>query len=282
MRVHFTIVISILLFFTAIFSSCNDKPEEPNYPIKISFEEYSLEGTQCQWTNLPCNDKVIVINSNEELGKYITCAEGSYPVIDFAKHSLLLASGIQSSGILELNVADLQQHSSNKYSLSIDITLSDTTFNNKWHCALIVNKLGDDCKVRLSNTFKNLEIIYPIDISFEKYSLIGTKCEWNRINFNHKVPVINNNEELEKFISCNGETYPEIDFSKYTLILAHGVATSSVDVNCYSLQQISKQNYEMRVYLITTQSPAITYWKGPVIVKKISDESIIELIIEKF
>ena len=72
MRAHFTIVISLLLFFTAIYSSCNDKPDEPNYPIKISFEDYSLKGTQCQWINLPYNDKVIVINSNEELGKYIT------------------------------------------------------------------------------------------------------------------------------------------------------------------------------------------------------------------
>ena len=72
MKINFTIVILLLLFFTAIFSSCKDKPDEPNYPFKISFEEYSLEGTQCQWTNLSYNDKVIVINSNEELGKYIT------------------------------------------------------------------------------------------------------------------------------------------------------------------------------------------------------------------
>jgi len=270
--------LTVLLILALIFTACKDNDStEPNYPVKVSFEEYSLDGN-CHWVNLPYNDKVIIINSNEELGKYITCDR--YPEIDFAKHSLLLASGKQSSGILELNVADLQQHSSNKFSLNVEITLNDTIANNKlWYKTLIVEKMSEDSKVRLNTTIKNIEITYPIDISFEEYSLIGTNCEWNRITFDHKVPVINNNEELEKYIFCFDETYPEIDFSKYTLILAHGIATSSVDVNCYSLQQIAKQTYEMRIYLFKTQLPWITYWKAPIIVKKINDECIIELIV---
>jgi len=53
MKIKLSIFILLFLFIAGVFSSCNK-------------------------------------NEIEELEKYISCTEGSYPVIDFQKHSLLL------------------------------------------------------------------------------------------------------------------------------------------------------------------------------------------------
>jgi len=91
---------ALLLIIAELASSCNPPPPEPDsYPIDISFTEYSLLDTHCQWQNLPYDEKVIIINSNEELEKYISCTEDSYPAIDFSKHTLLLISG-ETTGMI--------------------------------------------------------------------------------------------------------------------------------------------------------------------------------------
>ncbi|MCL2312820.1 MAG: hypothetical protein FWC41_10115, partial [Firmicutes bacterium] len=47
------------------FASCEKpveptkpKPPQPKYPIDVPFTEYSLDGTNCEWQNLPYDDKV--------------------------------------------------------------------------------------------------------------------------------------------------------------------------------------------------------------------------------
>jgi len=55
-----------LILFAVVFSACKEK--EPNYPIKISFEEYSLEGTSCKWKSyqVPENARNAIAQLNEE------------------------------------------------------------------------------------------------------------------------------------------------------------------------------------------------------------------------
>jgi len=123
------------------------------------------------------------------------------------------------------------------------------------------------------------EPVYPVNVSFTEYSL-GSSCQWKNLSYDDKVIIINSNEELKKYIECKGESnYPAIDFSKSTLILAHGTANSSHIVLSKSLQQISEQNYEMKVNILLTQLPYLTFWEMPIIVNKLNKTSIIYLVV---
>ena len=126
---------------------------------------------------------------------------------------------------------------------------------------------------------------YPIDIPFTEYSLAETLCQWKSLSYlypySDTVVVINNEEDLEKYIECIGENnYPIIDFSTHTLLFAYGVAPSSVvNFNCNSLQQLSEQSYEMDVEIIVGDATVISNWQVPIMVNKLDEGCIIELIV---
>ena len=67
----------LLLLLTGIASSCN--PEGTDFPKEVLYQEYALSRS-CQWSNLPYNEKVLIINSQEEFERYVSCNEGSYPI----------------------------------------------------------------------------------------------------------------------------------------------------------------------------------------------------------
>ena len=275
---------AFLLILTGIASSCNpecppDCPDE--YPQNISFTEYSLNETSCQWQNLPYDEKVMIINSSEELEKYISCTEGSYPAIDFTKHSLLLASGKLNKGILSITAKNLQQLSSNKYELSIEAE-GYSSILHKWNAAILVDKLSEESYVGLKVNCIEIEIDYPIDIPFEEYSLAGTSCQWILHSFSSPdaVVVINSNEELEKYITCSDGNYPQIDFENYSLIRATGTAPSSpAEILHKQLRQISDNEYSLHLNISMGNHHTIARWSFAVIVSKLSQNTTIELII---
>ena len=126
---------------------------------------------------------------------------------------------------------------------------------------------------------------YPIDIPFTEYSLEETSCQWERFNYNNggslgEVILINSDEELNQYVACTGDSYPSIDFSKYTLLLARGLAPSTtIYVNCNGLQQLSEQSYKMNIDLSLGNATVMTCWQVPIIIKKLSEESIVELVV---
>jgi len=120
-----------------------------------------------------------------------------------------------------------------------------------------------------------------VEIPFTEYSLIGTQCQWTNLDYNGKVIIINSSAELEKYIDCVEGIYPEIDFSKWTLLLAHGMENHLVYPKYKSLQQHSTQSYVMKVNLEPAFATVITYWQVPIIVNKIADDVVIELIVTK-
>ncbi|MDR2774351.1 MAG: hypothetical protein LBC19_06350, partial [Tannerella sp.] len=71
---------AVLLILAGNLISCEDK----EIPVEIPFTEYSLSGTHCRWTYY--GDNVLIVNSVEELEKYITIyiEDGYYPEIDFS------------------------------------------------------------------------------------------------------------------------------------------------------------------------------------------------------
>jgi hypothetical protein len=67
-----------------------------------------------------------------------------------------------------------------------------------------------------------------IEIPFTEYSLIGTSCQWSNLGYDGKLIVINSNAELENYVICTDGAFPEIDFSKNTLLLASGCTISGI------------------------------------------------------
>jgi len=270
---------AFLLIVASISVSC--QPDEPNYPIEISLTE--LE-TQCQWTNLAYDDKVIMINSNEELEKYISCTGNSYPAIDFSKQTLLLVSGKTDYGICEFDSKRLQQLSSDKYKLHIEINLSDAIDIKEWAMAFIVNKMNEKDEIEL-NVTRN--VFYSIEVSFTELEL-EAQCQWINLKYHTsnwswrdtEVIIINNNEELENYISCSNENYPEIDFSRHTLLLANGIAPYCIHplfkINKHLLQ-LSMDKYKLDIEITVTSDPMLERWVMAFIVNKMSEEVKVEL-----
>jgi len=158
MKTTFFTLAALLLTAAGSFYACQEKEaEESNEPVVISFTEYSLTGTPCQWANLNYDNKVIVINSSTALESYLTSTRSSYPAIDFSKHSLLLASGTANNAVFGISAKDLQQLVSKDYELSIEIILNPAIVNGQWVFALLTDKLNGDKKVELNASYKNCE-----------------------------------------------------------------------------------------------------------------------------
>jgi hypothetical protein len=108
----------------------------------IPFTEIVLAGTSCQWANAAYDGKVIIINSNADLGKYIVCTEADDFPVDFSKHTVLLAHGMSAGGIALLSKKFLNTEC-DKYVLEIEITPNDTTIGGEpWKSTLITAKLS--------------------------------------------------------------------------------------------------------------------------------------------
>ena len=149
---------------------------------------------------------------------------------------------------------------------------------------LEIKAKNDEGPDNLENWRIIVEDEYPIDIPFEEYSLEGTSCQWINLNYNNgnsNLIIINSTEELINYVSCTEGSYPEIDFSKNTLLLAYGVEGYWSYYDRTTLQQISTRDYLMTVYLFTSIAPAVAYWQSPIIVSKITDGIAIELIVIK-
>ena len=124
-------------------------------------------------------------------------------------------------------------------------------------------------------------ISYPIEISFTEYSLAGTSCRWIQSNDSAIIIIINSNEELEEYMICTNGSYPEIDFSEYTLLLARGIKEYLIFHDNTILQQFPNR-YVMTINLRPHLNAVMTYWHVPIIVRKIADDTTVELIITEF
>ena len=264
-------LLSILLLLAGISSSCN--PEKDKYPKDVSFTEYSLQENLCQWANLPYDNNVLIINSNEELKKYLSCSDDMFPVIDFTKHSLLLASGEVDKGVYKVKVISLQQFSLKKYDLSVEVTTNDTATNNSWCKALLVEKLGTESDFKLNVTLKKSEIKYPIDIPFEDYSArMNARIMWQEHSETRdKVVLVNSNEVFENYKHCIPPSlYLPIDFSRYTLLIVSGSDTSSPLTIEKQFQRISLNEYFLYVDIGFGSNTAPQFWIVSLMIPKLS------------
>jgi len=176
----------------------------------------------------------------------------------------------------------LQQLSSNRYELSIEAE-GYSSILHKWNAAILVDKLSEESYVELKAACIEVGMDYPIDILFEEYSLAGTSCQW--INFQDciycpgTIVIINNKEELENYITCSDVNYSQIDFENYSLISATGiVATSLREIQCKELQQTSDNEYFLHLNMTLGGMTSVTRWFFAVIVSKLPQNAIVDLI----
>ena len=122
--------------------------------------------------------------------------------------------------------------------------------------------------------------------------LLGTSCEWRRTGFdwswgtdgiprfmNINLTIINNDRELRRHITCVEESdFPVIDFSKYTLLLARGSASSYPSrLHFIDLQQHSSRNYVMNVVVSVGGSTIVSYWHVAIVTDKLDSNARVRL-----
>jgi hypothetical protein len=261
---------AFLLILAGVFSACK-KPDDTkiDYPINVPFTEYALHETSCQWKNLPYDEKVILINSNEVLENYLSFTEKSYPAIDFSKKSLLLISGKTTAGIDKISKT-ITQLSAEHFKLDLEIELAATPAE-EWGVALVTSKIDDKSFVESHVTYK--ESIYPIDIPFEK---LECNCSWMIDQKSDTLLIINSLEELEANAICSDSAYLEIDFSKYTVWVVNGVSPNYYSFFDVEIQQISSKKYKLDIDIIQDGPCTPSPWRLQLITKKIAENSEIE------
>jgi len=146
-----TALSATLLMFVGSFVSC--KKKESN---EIPFTEYSLGGTDCQWVLL--QNVLRIINSNEELEKFVRCWENdSYPTIDFSKQTLLQVGGNTGAHRVMSIKKKLQKTSAQSYILNVILDLRVVpTGMHSWSVAIITDKIAYDANIGLTIT-KNIQ-----------------------------------------------------------------------------------------------------------------------------
>ena len=122
----------------------------PESPVELPYAEYSLSGTSCEWNFTKEDSDIIVVNSREELEKYIVCdGECTAPSVDFEKHSLVIAHGGCTNGIHQIGVSKFVKFADEKYGLYIDIVMGWTDAPELWTYAIITDKLNGQNSVEL-------------------------------------------------------------------------------------------------------------------------------------
>jgi hypothetical protein len=156
-----------------------EEPEESIYPIDVPFKECST--VTCYPVDLGYDNKVIIINSKEEMEKYILCVAhvGALSNFNFSKKSLLLASGSVNNGIVKVVVNNLQQIDSTIYQLNIERHTFESPNAEKWVKAISVEKLKDESIVELNIT----EEKWPMGLDLGFYRPVEPNSSYYRLQF---------------------------------------------------------------------------------------------------
>ena len=146
-----------ILASTTVFVTKHPVPQTEEYT-NVPYMEYSLWGTQCEWQLPNENNNIIIVNSDEELARYIASETGdSYPTVDFTKYTMIIACGGASRGIYDVIVDSFQQLSDTEYSLNISVVMTKTDAPELWTKALLIDKWDKLRKVNLH--VKTIDII---------------------------------------------------------------------------------------------------------------------------
>ena len=115
-----------ILASTTVFVTKHPVPQTEEYT-NVPYMEYSLWGTQCEWQLPNENNNIIIVNSDEELARYIASETGdSYPTVDFTKYTMIIANGGTPQGISDVIIDSFQQITEAEYNLNIRVLMTMT------------------------------------------------------------------------------------------------------------------------------------------------------------
>lgn len=107
--------------------------------------------------------------------------------------------------------------------------------------------------------------------------------DWTFDNYSEEVIIINSDEELAEYVkSGTDSSYPEVDFSKYTLLLAHGGCVNGIsDKKVMDLLVLSEEKYRMNVQITVTMTDCPERWTLAILSEKLNAQSTVDLYVEK-
>lgn len=135
----------------------------------------------------------------------------------------------------------------------------------------VCNSNGETlCRTMVAATHPNGSIEKPIDVPYMEYSLYGTSCEWQLPKIYNNVIVANSDEELARYISSEaGESYPAVDFSKYTMIIAHGYSLNGItNKRIESFKRVSATELTLNITISRDLTDVVEPWSIALLVDK--------------
>ena len=119
-------------------------------------------------------------------------------------------------------------------------------------------------------------------LPYTEYSLEGTSCEWNfPYDFDEIVDavIVNSDEELSKYIkSENNASYPDIDFTKQSLVITYGSQNSGIEsIHLVDFEKVSEAYYELLIEITPNLACVMSPWTYAFITEKLSDQTQIKL-----
>jgi len=117
-----------------------------------------------------------------------------------------------------------------------------------------------------------------VEVPFTEYLLGGTSCQWKNLSYDKAIIVINNKEKLENYLDFSECSYPEVDFSKHSLLLVSGsVEDGGISGITKKLQRLSTNEYELEVELVINPAKQEKEWVLALIIEKLNEESSFKL-----
>jgi len=239
-----------------------------SYPIKIPFTEYSLSETLCLWNNYNYNlfsAPAVIINSEDELHNYISCAEGNYIEIDFSKNTLILAAVItQFRNPVDIGIITFTQSHENIYFFDIELLFyEDVGFycTDRVTIAIVTEKMNNNSKVHTRR----------------KYTNISTQLKNINFPYDGGLIMINSAEEFEEYFEYKAGNKPDIDFLKHTLLVAHGDRDLLKAVHNHQLIKQGENQYELYLEMVGSSQWLYSAWIVKLLTGKLSSETIISL-----
>ena len=121
----------------------------------------------------------------------------------------------------------------------------------------------------------------PVLIPSNKY-LLCENCSWSveeSFPSQLKLVIINNEDELKKYITCieDGKEFPEIDFTKHTVLFVHGVYPGAQDIDSIFLHRFPNGSYVLDCGFRPNIASVVIYLKDAVIIDKFDERNNIGL-----
>jgi hypothetical protein len=114
------------------------------------------------------------------------------------------------------------------------------------------------------------------EISFAEYSFAGTSCQWANLKYDNTLIVINSKSEWGDYINCTAGDFPDIDFSKHSLLLACGQTTSGITAISKKISK-SATGYVLELGIEQNDATVAQRWQIALVISKLSPESNIDL-----